>query len=293
MFKTIVRAGLAAMIVGLFLYGCSTRNPKVRDAINSAMQKTGGAMAAPAQGPQLAAGAWTTLEPGLDAGLFRAPGTGAEIVAVRMDPARLDLDILAASEHNGAFHTAAQWASGQDLVAAVNAGMYLDDTRGTSVGYMKRAGAVLSARDPGNYKAALAFGPRDPALPPVQIIDMQCHDYPALREQYDNVIQSIRMIDCNGNNVWEPSDKRHTQAAAATDHAGRLIFAYVDEPLSTYDFIQALLALPLDIRSALYLEGGPPTQLFVAAGRTTLSRSGLFNNTDALPLPNVLGAKRK
>jgi uncharacterized protein YigE (DUF2233 family) len=293
MFKIIVRACIAFICVGLFIYGCSTHNPKVRDALNTAMQKTGGAMAAPAQGPQLAQGAWTTLEPGLDAGLFRAPGAGAEIVVVRMDTARLDLDILAASEHNGAFHTAAQWAGGQNLVAAVNAGMYLDDTRGTSVGYMKRAGNVLSARDPADYKAALAFGPRDPALPPVQIIDMQCHDYAALREQYDNVIQSIRMIDCNGNNVWQPSDKRHTQAAAATDRSGRMLFAYVDEPLSTYDFIQALLALPLDIQSAMYLEGGPPTQLFVSAGSNTLSRSGLFNNTDALPLPNVIGAKRK
>mgnify|MGYP000044185239 CR=1 FL=1 len=292
MIKMVVRAFVFLALLGLAVYGCRKNSPGAMDAFNKAVNKSTAA-APPPQAkpePQIHFGGLAPLEPGLDAGRFQAPGLDAEILAVRIDPEYFELDILTAGEHGGTALTAADWARTKGLSFAINAGMYLDDARGTGVGYMKRAGKILSGRDPGDYKAALAFGPGNPDLPAVRIIDKQCHDYPALRDQYSHVLQSIRMTDCKGNVVWQRSDKRHTQAAAAADSRGRAVFAYVQEPVSTYEFAQALMALPLDIRSALYLEGGPPTQLFMASAGMTLSRSGLFS-AGALPIPNVITAK--
>lgn len=293
MFKTVLRACCVLAALGLAVYGCHKHNPDPLNALDKAVNGAAGAQAAPENSePHITFGALAPLEPGLDAGLFQSSGSGAEILVVRIDPARFDLDILTAAEHGGTERTAADWAQSKGLAFAVNAGMYMDDTRGTSVGYMKRAGKVLSGRDPGDYKAALAFGPRDAALPAARIIDKQCHDYSALRDKYDFVVQSIRMTDCHGNIVWARSDKRHAQAAASADSAGRVLFAFVQEPVSTYEFAQALLALPLDATGLLYLEGGPPTQLFAASGDMSLSRSGLFS-AGALPIPNVIAAKAR
>jgi hypothetical protein len=65
-----------------------------------------------------------------------------------------------------------------------------------------------------------------------------------------------------------------------------------------HDLVNALLELPLDLRRAMYVEGGPEAQLFVRGGGTELERLGIHQaapaaGDDAWPVPNVIAAIRR
>ena len=108
------------------------------------------------------------------------------------------------------------------------------------------------------------------------------------------------MISCKGRNVWAQQPKRWSTAAIGVDAGGNVLFIHVRSPFSTHDLIEILLALPLDLKRAMYAEGGPEAQLYVAAGGREEEFSGSyetgFNEDDdnqiSWPVPNVIVAVR-
>jgi hypothetical protein len=177
--------------------------------------------------------------------------------------------------------------------------MYQEDLK-TSVSLMRTASHVNNphlTRD----RAVLAFDRTDASVPAVDIIDLTCQDFTVLRQQYRSFVQSIRMVSCEGKNMWQQQPRRFSTAAIAVDGAGRVLFIHCRSPYSTHDFIDGLLALPLDIAKAMYVEGGPQAQLYLNAGRRELERVGLFENPilendedqGGWPIPNVVGIVRR
>ena len=61
--------------------------------------------------------------------------------------------------------------------------------------------------------------------------------------------------------------------------------------------MKALLALPIDLAQAMYVEGGPEAQLFARGGGREVERVGTFEargeNARAWPVPNVVAAVRR
>jgi uncharacterized protein YigE (DUF2233 family) len=246
---------------------------------------------------------WRVLEAGLDLGDFRAHERSdvgdSRIMVLRVDPARFRLVLANASampDHRP--RTAREWATGKGLVAAINASMYRADHL-TSVGLMESGNHV---NNPALTKdnAVLAFDPATASLPPVRIIDRGCEDFGALRSQYGALVQSIRMIDCHGRNVWSQQPRKWSTAAIGIDKSGRGLFLFTRSPYSTHDFINMLLRLPIDLVRAMYVEGGPEAQLFVKAGEIEVEKAGSFEtgffesdaNDRAWPVPNVVGVTR-
>ena len=247
--------------------------------------------------------AWRDVDAGLQVADIRAPVPSprgdSRITVVRIDPRRYAFKLLTAKEYGGARLTVRQWARTHGLVAAINAGMYQEDGL-TSVGYMKNFAHVNNPHvNPNN--AVLAFNPADPDVPEVQIIDRACQDFAALRGRYHTLIQSIRMVSCDGRNVWSPQDRRWSIAAVAVDGGGRVLFIHSRSPYPVHDFVNILLRLPLDIRNAMYLEGGPKAALYLSANGIEIERLGRFDsalletnaNAHGLPVPNVLGVVPK
>lgn len=244
---------------------------------------------------------WEPLEPGLDFAAIELPqkSTEGDSIArvLRADPRHFGVRLLNASAEPAKLpRTARDWAKHGDLVAATNAAMYQADGS-TSVSLMKAPGHVNNghlSRD----RTVLAFDRRHDGVPPVQIIDRTCQDFEALRDSYDSFVQSIRMISCNGHNVWSQQEASWSTALIATDRSGRILLIHVRSPYSTHDLIQNLQRLPLDIDRAMYLEGGRPAQLYFHAGGREVevvgstSSSGIGGNTAALPFPNALGLYR-
>jgi hypothetical protein len=252
-------------------------------------------------GPPAAPGAWQPLEPGLEVALLDGPagavGDG-KIAVVRVDPARFELKLLNASAPGeGGLFTARAWAARAGAAAAINASMYQHDFR-TSVSLM-RTRAHVNQRRVSKDKAVLAFDPLDRALAPVRMIDRDCEELDATAARYGTVVQSIRMVSCDRKNVWAASPRRFSAAAIGVDGKGRVLFIHARSPWPVHELVNALLALPIDLRQAMYVEGGPEAQLYARGGGREVERIGVFEaapeaqNKDAWPVPNVIAAVRR
>jgi hypothetical protein len=249
------------------------------------------------------ASTWQVLEPGLDLGFLLSPRpvlAGDGVVRVlRADPDRFELRLLTASAEDGRPRTARQWSLERDLLAAVNASMYQQDYS-TSVSLMRTRSHVNNARLT-RHRAVLAFEPLAAGVPPVKMIDLDCDDFGEWKDRYGSFVQSIRMLSCDGRNVWQPQAQRWSTAAVGIDAAGRVLLVHVRSPFPTHELIDLLIELPLDLRSLMYAEGGPEAQLFVRGPEREYefvgSFAGAFGDADdnhrAWPIPNVLGIARR
>ncbi|MBU1701766.1 MAG: phosphodiester glycosidase family protein [Candidatus Eisenbacteria bacterium] len=246
---------------------------------------------------------WRWLEPGLELGCYNAPGAEGsrkpDIHILRIDPDHFDFVLLNSSAPGqGKRFTAKEWCRKENLVAATNTSMYQEDCR-TSVSYM-RSPVHTNNSYISKDKAILAFDRRDSALPKVCIIDRDCDDFHYMKELYGTLIQSIRMISCQGNNVWEKQQKKWSAAIIGIDKNGRVLFIHVRKPFPMHDLINILMELPLDLKNAMYVEGGPESQLFVQAGDIECEFMGSYEtgflesdaNFSAWPIPNVVGIRR-
>jgi uncharacterized protein YigE (DUF2233 family) len=215
---------------------------------------------------------------------------------LRINTKHYELRLLNASHpsNNGALLTARGWAAKEGMAAAINAAMYLTDYR-TSVSHMKTSSHVNNPRL-SKDKTILVFEPLKKGIPAARIIDRQCDDFEAIRPLYGSAVQSIRMLSCAGQNVWQESEKRWSIAAVATDKQGNVLFIQCTAPHSVYEFVNILRELPISIDRAMYMEGGGPSQLFVGTAKDTMEFIGDFSSggkpASAAQLPNVLGIKK-
>jgi len=252
-----------------------------------------------------AAGEWKMLEDGLALGVFDAPLKSSQgdskITVLRVDTTRFDLKLFCAAQFDSVNLTTRQWCRRHKLVAAINAGMYAKDYS-THIGYMKNYTYVNNPRLRGDYKAVLAFNPvKGAAVPPVQIIDLECQKFDAYKNKYNSFVQNIRMIDCRRKNVWSRQPQQWSCAALAMDSSGHVLLLFSRSPYTVHDFINILLRLPLSIYNAMYLEGGGPASMYVHSGTTTIecygmAEGGTHNDGELQfthPLPNVIGVARK
>ena len=262
------------------------------------LQMGAGVAAAPADQP------WIQLEPGLDLGLFPSPrpsATGDSVIRVlRIDPERFELRLLNASATKDKPRlTAKQWCERYQCIAAINASMFQTDNS-TSISLM-RSGEHVNNPRLSKDRTILAFNRLSPDVPPVTMIDRDCDDLDTLGGKYGTLIQSIRMLSCKGKNVWVQQPQRWSTAAVGTDRKGRVLFIHVRSPFTTHDLVNILMELPLELARAMYVEGGPEAQLFVAAGGRNEEFVGIYDipfydsdsGDPALPVPNVIGVSRK
>ena len=228
---------------------------------------------------------WKPLQPGVELAVVDG------IYVVRVDPARAHLQAALASENGGGPRTAGQWCRTAKLAVAINAGMFQSDQR-SNVGYLRHGKHLNNARF-NDYRAAVALNPG------VLWLDLDREN--ADLTKYDVVIQNLRLVAGSRKNVWSPSDRRWSEAALAIDGRGRLLFLFSRAPYSMRNFNERILALPLDIRQAMHLEGGPEASLSIHVPGVDLDLCGSFEtgfrqddtNAQQWPIPNVLGVARE
>ncbi|KJR40525.1 hypothetical protein MCHI_003581 [Candidatus Magnetoovum chiemensis] len=214
------------------------------------------------------AGEWKELDRGLyviDFLIDKAQGNNndpAKITVLKINPANYKFTLLSAAQLNEQPMSAKQWAQKYGLVAAFNAGMYLTDGL-TSVGYMKNYGYVNNARIVKKYNSVFAFNRKSDDMPQVQIIDLVCQDFDRLKDKYETLIQNIRMISCDRQNVWKDQRDISSILALAMDNEGNVLVIFAEAYYNAHDLIDELLVLPLSIEKAMYLEGGREAMLYV------------------------------
>ncbi len=243
---------------------------------------------------------WRALDEGLALALFRElPASPYLLVVLKVDPRYYELTLLSSSEEGKKAMSLRDWCAVFGLDGAINASMYLEDGR-RSTGFMKNYDHVNNATINARFGAFLVFNPRDGDLPPVQIVDREHQDWQDLISRYETVVQNYRLITLEGRNAWRSrsAERRFSAAAIAMDGEGQVLFIFSRQPRDVHELAEHLLALPLNIRNAMYVEGGQDAGLFIAdlpedmPDRATLS----FLEGDegyALPLvPNVIGIRK-
>ena len=169
---------------------------------------------------------WNALEEGLEYAEFSLQseaGQQASLTVLRIDPELFDFRLYASAAHKHPARTLGQWADSHDLVAAINASMYLPDGV-TSTGYMRQDDYINNKRLVRRFGAFFVAGPRQEGLPRADILTREDPQWQELLEQYRLVIQNYRMINDERRILWSPGGPLYAISAVAEDGAGKILF---------------------------------------------------------------------
>ena len=242
--------------------------------------------------------AWLPLGAGLDFGEFRLDGQNAKVTILKIDPDYYDFVLYNSSNDGSEPRTLEKWADEKDLVAVINASMYLPDN-GISTGYMRSGLHVNNGRIVKAFGGFFLAGPRERGLPYAEILDREDPHYPARLDKYETVIQNYRLTNAKRHILWPPGGNPYAISAIGQDGSGNILFIHSQTPVDVYGFAQHLLHLPLDIRSILYAEGGAQAGFLLRSPHLSRDLAGphapsfLATGNMKARLPNVLGIRAR
>jgi len=250
---------------------------------------------------------WTNLMDGLQSVELDMPEKSivndSKLTILKVDTRKFDFEFLTASEHERKMRTAPQWAHDFDKNVIINAGMYSYNKIHSNKGFMKNYNHFNNPKKSTYYNAMLAMHPKDKQKAPFEIIDITCQDWEKVKYQYFSFCQGMRMISCTGEGMQfqKRPDQSCSMVLAATDNEGVLYIIFARSPYTHLDMIKHLLGLPLNIRTTVYLEGGPEASLYVNTGDSVIAKYGSYvsntcNNDDNdhfWDIPNVIALKKK
>ncbi len=243
---------------------------------------------------------WEEVEAGLDVGVFpvkNIQGNTAEAVIIRIDPMLFSFVILTASTPGEQPRTLREWALAHHLVAAINAGMYREDGI-THTGYLRVGSLLNNSRIVEKFGAFFVSEPDlDNTLPPAAVLDRDADPWETLLPRYEMAVQNYRLIDSSRHVRWLEDTMAHGLSAIGCDGQGRILFIHCRETLRCSDFAAQLLALPIDVRQTMYVEGGTQAGMLLNVGRDfrLWEGKGSFWNVGSFDarLPNVIGVRRR
>ncbi|WP_395743091.1 phosphodiester glycosidase family protein [Prosthecobacter sp.] len=241
---------------------------------------------------------WRSLVPGIELGLFPAPGGQGQMQVVRVNVRTHPLRLCSASAVQPSL-TAEEWAARHKLCLVINAGMY-DKDGSTHCGYMKNHPVVPSPTFRGDYSSVCVFSPLAKEAAPFRLLDTD--DAAIERDilsRYAVVIQNLRLIKHPGENRWKQQPKMWSEAALGEDKDGNALFIFCRTPSTMHDFNEHLLKLPIHLVSAQHLDGGSPASFYLNCGGVVIRGMGSyesgFNETNSSQkfwlLPHVIGVQ--
>ena len=249
---------------------------------------------------------WQELEKGLNYASIplkmKSSVGNSKVDILKIDPLFFKFELIAAGEQKKDSKKADEWCKEKDLLAVVNAGMFkLEGDYKTCTGYMKNYSYVNNPTLNNKYRNVLAFNAKDATVPAVQIIDLSCQDWGVLKNKYNSFSQGLRMIDCNNVNSWQLQQKKWSMVLVGEDKEGKILFIFVRSPYRVHDFVNQLMALPINIKRLMYLEGGPEASFCLKHPSLNLDKCGSyetgFNENDTnnqfWNIPNLIGIKRR
>ena len=245
---------------------------------------------------------WQRLGDGLFLGEFtpekKSKICNRNLLILKIDPGFFSFKLLAASEHGGKPRTAQQWSDEFNLIAAINASMYQGTDPLKSTGYMRNYGHVNNSFINKRFGSFMVFNPKTPSLAPVRIVDMRLQkNWRDIIASYNSVIQNYRMISAGEKRGWPQRDQIYSTAAVGMDRDGNCLFIMSRSPYSTHDLIHILLSLPIQIISAMYVEGGPEATLSFTKNGRRLTFMGICEDPADIystfhKPPNMIGISR-
>jgi len=228
----------------------------------------------------------------------------SKITVLKIDPSKYKFEIATASQNKCNPKPLSEWCADKNLMAGVNATMFSVFNNRRANGYLRNYKHINNGKLKGGYGAMAVFNPKKgKKVPPFQIIDMSCTDWQSLKSSYNCFAQSIRMIDCNSQKVeWKAKpDMRSSMSVLAADNDGNALFIFTRSPYSANQFSDMLLALPLNIKNAMYLDGGPESSFYLCHNGFEICKFGCYvtdtyerdDNDYYWNIPNIIGISKK
>jgi hypothetical protein len=243
---------------------------------------------------------WHVLEDGIEYAQFSAPGSAqAKLTVVRIDAKKHPLQMLTCAEAGHEPLPADEWAQRHQLRLVINAGMFETD-HSTHVGYLKNEAYVCPEAVRSDYESFVVFGATGAGGYPYHIYDLDVTPRETILNSPQRVIlQNLRLIKHPGENRWKPQPRQWSEIALAEDAAGRALIIVCPSPSTMHDFNEHLLRLPIGLKAAQHLEGGPEVSLYLKIGDKEIRSIGSYetgfnenhDNARFWPLPNVLGVR--
>lgn len=243
---------------------------------------------------------WKKLDTGLHIGEFESPqksNTGdSKITILRIDPHIYPFKLLCADELKHSNLTAKEWCQRYNLLGTINAGMFQMDYK-SNVGFMKNYKYMNNATINSKYFSVAAFNPIDTTSKFFHIFDIDDSNIKDIINNYNTVIQNLRLIKRPALNRWSQQKKMWSEAALGQDKNGNVLFIFSHSPYSMHDLNNILINLPIEIICAQHLEGGPEASLYFSHKNLIIERVGSYetgfnennDNKKYWPLPNVIG----
>lgn len=250
---------------------------------------------------------WKNLMDGLEYAELDAPDKSvvndSKLTVLKIDPRKFDFEFLTASEKGKHPRTAPDWGTEFKQNIIINAGMYSYNKMQSNKGYMKNYKHLNNPAKSDYYNGMLVMHPKDQNKLPFEIIDITCQDWEKVQHEYHSLCQGMRMISCDGEGMAfsKRPDQSCSMIVTATDPEGNLYIIFTRSPYTHRTMISYLQGMPLNIRTTVYLEGGPEASLYINTGDTVIAKYGSYvsntcNNDDNdhfWKIPNVIGIKKK
>lgn len=282
-------SSLSALVAVILLFSCSQHKPEPQTQ--------------PSQKDSTIVLHWKQAAPGIDFCETAAPVksriNNSRLTVLRIDPEKVEFEVLCASGLDKKPHTVKEWAKQYDFDIVFNAGMYDLANTLKSRGYLKSGKHINNGELEPEFNSMLAFHPADSMNPSYDIIDLECTQWNQVNKNYFAFAQGLRMLDCNGTPLDWRSRQWCSMLVAAKDPDGKLILVFSRSPYLHNEMIRFLGMFPMKLTHAIYLEGGPETSLYMHIGKTRLEKFGSWvsdtyetdSNDHFWKLPNIIGVR--
>jgi hypothetical protein len=250
---------------------------------------------------------WKQLSEGLDYTEINGPHVSkysdSKVCVLKINPDLFEFNLVVATEYDSIQRTIKEWCEMKSLTAAINAGMYSLKDHISGTGYLQSFDHINNPVFKEGFNALAVFNPKDKNLPPFQIIDMVNQDWKTLQKDYNSCFQSIRMIDNLGQGIyWKKKPLLScSMSVLAMDRSGNVLFLFSRSPYNANEYTKFMLGSPLNIQTAMYLEGGPEASLYIKTDTSEIIKFGSYvsyscpndDNLELRKMPNILGIKKK
>jgi hypothetical protein len=236
---------------------------------------------------------WRTLRPGAEFTTFRGDvwckGGPGEVVAIRLDPARVRLRVRHYSlmpERRPL--NIVEWQRRTGALAVFNAGQFYEDF--SYMGLLVCDGRVVSGTLHPGFKAALVAAPESGASA-ARVLDLTSEPLDPAHPGWREVAQSFMLFDHSGALRTRKSDRIANRTVVAEDRRGRLLVITSEGAYTLSGFAELLKSMPLELSHAMCMDGGYEAELCVSTDKFRYASFGRWDrDADAAESPGAMTA---
>jgi len=246
---------------------------------------------------------WRAVRPGVEFGVLRGEPYcrrgSSDIAVLRLDPARVDLQVLHYSRLKRRVPPSiGEWQRQTQALAVFNAGQFYPDH--SYMGLLVSDGQVVSGRLHPGFKAALVAAPADSAArgrtpSRARVLDLEREPLDPHAPGWRQVAQSFMLFERGGAPRVRKSDQVANRTLVGEDGRGRLLVIVSEGGYTLWDFSRLLEKAPLGLTHAMAMDGGYEAELCVDAGDFRYASFGRWNGPSdestpgaRVPLPAVI-----